>query len=206
MLVFELLCLGKFSEYINSIGFSADSKLLLSGSNDLRTRVWSVKSGAKHIDVQSHSKEITVVALGIDFEQSPTIDVTAEVTDSAGNTYQKTLTIELNEVAHERVTGDARDNNIYGGVGDDTYVYHAFDGNDSFHGGADWTDVIELDTDAYNGTDQDIDNPWTITINGSEVEYDLASHALELNPDTSGLVTLADGSELTIDGIERIEW
>jgi hypothetical protein len=38
------------------------------------------------------------------------------------------------------------------------------------------------------------------------VEFDIASHALELNPDTSGVVELADGSELAFHGVEKIEW
>ena len=52
----------------------------------------------------------------------------------------------------------------------------------------------------------DPENPWTITVDGEHVEYDLASHALELNPDTTGVVELADGSSLTFEGVEKIEW
>lgn len=50
------------------------------------------------------------------------------------------------------------------------------------------------------------DNPWTISVNGEEVAYDLAENALELAPDTMGVVTLSDGSELSFEGVEIIQW
>jgi VCBS repeat-containing protein len=91
-----------------------------------------------------------------------------------------------------------------GGDGSDTYVYNPFEGNDSFSGGTGggWTDTIALSADGS----ADPDNPWTITVDGQELEYDMAAQALELNPDTSGVVTMADGSELSFEGIEKIEW
>ena len=50
------------------------------------------------------------------------------------------------------------------------------------------------------------DHPWTIEVNGEEVQYDLADGALELAPDTAGVITFADGSELQFQNVERIEW
>ena len=104
------------------------------------------------------------------------------------------------------ISGGAGDDVAGGGDGNDTYIFNPFEGNDSFDGGSGggWTDVIRLDANADPGADPD--NPWTISIDGEQVQYDLAAHALELNPDTSGVITLSDGSELTFDGIERIEW
>ncbi|WP_315981313.1 hypothetical protein [Aliamphritea spongicola] len=80
-------------------------------------------------------------------------------------------------------------------------MYNPFDGNDTFSGGngGGWTDIIQLTQDGTN----DPENPWTITVDGQELEYDLAAQALELNPDTSGVVTMADGSELTFEGVEK---
>ena len=100
--------------------------------------------------------------------------------------------------------GGKGDDIATGGAGSDTYVFNPFDGNDSFSGGTGggWTDTIQLGTDGS----ADPGDPWTITVNGQELDYDLAAQALELNPDTSGVVTMADGSELTFEGIEKIEW
>ncbi|MCV6612921.1 MAG: VCBS domain-containing protein [Amphritea sp.] len=102
------------------------------------------------------------------------------------------------------ISGGKGNDVVTGGDGSDTYVFNPFDGNDSFSGGTGggWTDVIQLSTDGSS----DPGDPWTITVNGQEMDYDLAAQALELNPDTSGVVTMADGSELTFEGIEKIEW
>ncbi|WP_271271805.1 VCBS domain-containing protein [Aliamphritea hakodatensis] len=102
------------------------------------------------------------------------------------------------------LSGGKGDDTVKGEAGNDTYVYNPFDGNDTFSGGkgGGWTDIIQLTQDGTN----DPENPWTITVDGQEVEYDLAAQALELNPDTSGVVTMADGSELTFEGVEKIEW
>ena len=93
-----------------------------------------------------------------------------------------------------------------GGEGADTYIFGDMDGSDYFQGGqgGGWTDVIQLD--AANNIANDPDNPWTISVNGAEVEFDLADGALALAPDTNGVVTMADGSELTFEGVEQIEW
>ncbi|RRS34952.1 MAG: hypothetical protein NV67_11930, partial [Gammaproteobacteria bacterium (ex Lamellibrachia satsuma)] len=106
----------------------------------------------------------------------------------------------------DQLYGGAGDDVIKGEAGDDTYFFNPFDGNDIFHGGdgGGWTDAIHLDATADPNADPN--NPWTIEVDGQLMEYDLAAHALELNPDTAGVVTLADGSELAFDGIERIEW
>jgi len=104
------------------------------------------------------------------------------------------------------MTGGKGDDVARGEGGNDTYIFNPFDGHDYFNGGeaGGWTDIIRLDATADPNADPD--NPWAIEINGEQVQYDLADHALQLNPDTSGVITLADGSELTFDGIEKIEW
>jgi hypothetical protein len=75
-------------------------------------------------------------------------------------------------------------------------------GNDSFGGGSGWTDVIQLDVTADPGPDPN--SPREITVNGEQVEYDLATNALELDPGSCGTITLSDGSEIMFAGIERI--
>jgi len=94
----------------------------------------------------------------------------------------------------------------YGGDGNDAYDFNPFDGSDYFDGGAGggWTDVIQLDATADPNADPS--NPWSIQIDGVQVQYDLAANALDVGPDASGSVTLADGSELTFAGVERFEW
>ncbi|MBL3529368.1 MAG: cadherin-like domain-containing protein, partial [gamma proteobacterium endosymbiont of Lamellibrachia anaximandri] len=106
----------------------------------------------------------------------------------------------------DQLYGGAGDDVIEGEAGDDTYFFNPFDGNDELHGGqgGGWTDTIHLNAEADPSADPD--SPWTIEVDGQQLDYDMAAHALELNPDTAGVVTLADGSELTFDGIEKIEW
>ncbi|MEJ2622256.1 MAG: hypothetical protein P8163_19000 [Candidatus Thiodiazotropha sp.] len=79
---------------------------------------------------------------------------------------------------------------------------NSFDGADYFEGGSSngWTDVVQLNPDA------DPSNPWVISVDGEQVQYDIADHALSVDPDASNAITFSDGSELTIDGIDRIEW
>lgn len=106
----------------------------------------------------------------------------------------------------DTLSGGAGNDRSYGGDGNDIYEFDAFDGRDSFDGGAGegWTDVVRLDAGA--DPNAPADHPWSIEINGEEMQYDLAHGALELAPDTSGVITFADGSELQFDNVERIEW
>ncbi len=107
---------------------------------------------------------------------------------------------------NDTIHGGAGDDVVTGGDGSDTYFFNPFDGNDTFHGGdgGAWTDVIHLDATADPGADPS--EPWTITVDGQEVEYDLAAQALALDPDSAGVISLSDGSELIFDGVEKIEW
>ena len=117
------------------------------------------------------------------------------------------------EGGNDRITGSSGDDTISGGAGNDvalgeegndTYVMTPFEGNDYFDGGegGGWTDAIDVSAVAAN----DPDNPWTVEVDGVQVEYDIAANALELNPDTAGVITFGDGSELSFEGVERIEW
>jgi len=105
---------------------------------------------------------------------------------------------------NDQLEGGAGDDFAFGGAGNDVYEMNAFDGSDYFSGGegGGWTDVIDLSGVVAN----DPGNPWTIEIDGTQVEYDIAASALELNPDTAGVVILGDGSELNFEGVDRIEW
>ena len=110
------------------------------------------------------------------------------------------------DAGDDTLIGGAGNDQVSGGDGSDTYVFNPFEGNDAFHGGTGggWTDVIQLNASAEPESGED--SPWTISVDGNDLEYDLAAQALDLNPDTAGMITLSDGSELTFDGVERIEW
>ncbi|MES9875652.1 MAG: immunoglobulin-like domain-containing protein [Candidatus Sedimenticola sp. 1PA] len=107
----------------------------------------------------------------------------------------------------DRFVGGEGNDKAEGGAGSDTYEADPFGGSDYFSGGegGGWTDVIQLNADAVpDGSDPDA--PWSIQVDGEQVQYDVADHALSLDPDASGVITFSDGSELTFDGVERIEW
>jgi VCBS repeat-containing protein len=104
----------------------------------------------------------------------------------------------------DTIAGGSGNDRAWGGDGNDTYVVNPFDGSDYFHGGngGGWTDAVDVSANIA----ADPDSPWTVEVGGAQVQYELASGALELNPDTSGVITFGDGSELAFDGLEKIEW
>jgi len=104
----------------------------------------------------------------------------------------------------DRLEGGGGDDQLIGGDGNDSYIANPFDGADSFSGGegGGWTDVIDISAVVAN----DPDSPWSVEVDGEQLEYDIAASALELNPDTAGVITFGDGSELSFNGVERIEW
>jgi hypothetical protein len=60
--------------------------------------------------------------------------------------------------------------------------------------------------DLSDASDGDASNPWTVSVNGEELEVDMSAGVLELNADTSGAINLSDGSELVFEGVEKIVW
>jgi len=87
--------------------------------------------------------EIEVInGLLLDFEQNATHDITVEVMDAGGQTFQKTITISIGDVNPETVTGDGTANEFHGGAlgdslgglgGNDRLVGNG--GNDTLNGG-----------------------------------------------------------------------
>ncbi|MEW5008178.1 MAG: tandem-95 repeat protein, partial [Cycloclasticus sp.] len=82
----------------------------------------------------------------------------------------------------------------------DSFIFEHHSSSDIFHAGEGWTNSVQLEAT------EDSDNPWEIAVDDAQREYDLAADALELQPDTSGVVTMADGSELSLDGVEEVKW
>lgn len=99
------------------------------------------------------------------------------------------------------IGGDGEDQ-LYGNAGDDLFVLEA-GGNTSVHGGHGWTDTMDLSNVVDGGPDG---GDWTISLDsGSSIEA-TGSDYLELSNDASGSITLDDGSVISFDGLERIEW
>ncbi|MCO4758467.1 MAG: hypothetical protein KC477_10605, partial [Oceanospirillaceae bacterium] len=102
---------------------------------------------------------------------------------------------------NDEIYGSAGNDTIYGGSGSDTYFASGEQGLNHFHGGessSGWTDTIHIDVDE--------DDVWQIRINDEVVNFDMADQALALNPDSIGIISFADGSELSFDGVELITW
>jgi ELWxxDGT repeat protein len=78
----------------------------------------------------------------LDFEQAASHDIQVRAMDSAGNTFTKSLTITVDDVNPEIITGDAANNILFGGALADTLkgqsgadTLNGGSGNDSLDGG-----------------------------------------------------------------------
>jgi len=105
----------------------------------------------------------------------------------------------------DTLNGGIGNDQLNGGDGSDLFIFSEGSGQDVVSGGSGgWTDVIELDVDIDSQSDPD--NPWTITVDGDEVSYDVEQGFLDLGSDASGIISFDDGSEITFDGVEQIQW
>ncbi|MEQ9142836.1 MAG: hypothetical protein RLO08_00620, partial [Parvibaculaceae bacterium] len=109
--------------------------------------------------------------------------------------------------------GGKGDDILFGGAGDDTlkgedgsdlFIFQTGNGDtDTVYGGSgsSWTDTIQL-----QGSDGGyLETDWTLTLDHGAIEAsDIGSY--DLSEDAAGTITFADGSEISFDGIERIEW
>ena len=77
------------------------------------------------------------------------------------------------------------------------------DGNDTVSGGTagGWTDTIQLQ--GVNGDYTQGD--WTLTLTTGSVQSQ-GDNALTLTEDAAGTITTSDGSILTFDSVEQIQW
>ena len=104
------------------------------------------------------------------------------------------------------IDGGAGNDVLVGGDGNDIFIFEQDDGSDSIDGGAgsSWTDSIDLSDIAANAVDPS--SPWTIEVDGEAVDYDINAELLELGSDVSGVIQFDDGSQLSFENIENIEW
>ena len=138
---------------------------------------------------------------GSDFADTLIGDAQANVLDGGGG--NDTL---YGGAGNDTLIGGTGNDVAYGEDGDDTYVFSEGDlGSDQFYGGAGWADEIAVT--AADGASGPVDGPWTVAIDGgSTTVVTDASGVLNLTADSSGTITLADGSELVFEGVDRITW
>ncbi|WNJ98798.1 cadherin-like domain-containing protein [Thalassospiraceae bacterium LMO-JJ14] len=98
--------------------------------------------------------------------------------------------------------GGAGDDVALGGQGDDLFIFGAGDGADYFDGGNGWSDTIQLDgVDGGPGGD----SGWTMQLDDGAT-YTESEDGIVFDSEASGKIELADGSELTFEGVEKLEW
>ena len=106
------------------------------------------------------------------------------------------------EAGNDTLSGGSGNDTLVGGEGNDLFLFGAGDGSDVANGGAGWIDSIRLEgvTGGPDGL-----NGWTLQFD-SGVSATETADGLEFDADASGMIQLSDGSELTFQGINRIEW
>ena len=107
----------------------------------------------------------------------------------------------LGGLGDDTLTGGAGDDVMDGGSGNDIFTFTEGDGDDVADGGAGWLDTVRLD-DVTGGPGE---GTWSLQLDSGAIE-EQAEGYISLSQDASGTITLADGSEMDIQAIERIEW
>ncbi|MDD9877742.1 MAG: LamG domain-containing protein, partial [Magnetovibrio sp.] len=102
----------------------------------------------------------------------------------------------------DTLEGGAGDDHVMGGQGDDLFIFGAGDGADYFSGGDGWSDTVQID-DVSGGPGGD--SGWTLQVDEG-AGYTETESGIEFDAEASGVITLSDGSELTFDGVEKLEW
>ena len=100
--------------------------------------------------------------------------------------------------------GDGVDS-LYGGDGSDLFMVLQGSEDAVFGGtGASWTDTIHVDG-AGGGSPGNYGSDWTVSLDAGTIDASGANY-IDLSDDAAGTITLQDGSEVTFEGVERIEW
>src|SRR3990167_6516249 len=108
------------------------------------------------------------------------------------------------------LSGEANNDSLLGESGSDLFIFGKNSGKDTVDGGkgGSWIDTIRLE-DVQGPPADNLKNPdnWTLKVSDkSSYSIDHENQILQFKGEGSGTITLADGSELTFNNIEKIEW
>ncbi len=103
---------------------------------------------------------------------------------------------------NDAIEGSVGDDHVMGGEGDDLFIFGAGDGSDYFDGGNGWSDTIQLE-DVSGGPGGA--SGWTIEVDGGGT-YTEGESDITFDAEASGTITLEDGSQLSFEGVESIDW
>ena len=100
------------------------------------------------------------------------------------------------------IDGGTKNDTTDSGAGDDLFIFSAGDGSDYFNGGDGWSDTVQL-----GGVDSgpSVDSGWALQVEGGVGDTE-TENGIEFDEEVAGSITLSDGSELTFDGVEKLEW
>jgi Ca2+-binding RTX toxin-like protein len=93
----------------------------------------------------------------------------------------------------DQLEGGTGNDELVGDAGDDLFVYRNGDGNDYVDGG-DGSDVLRLE----------VGNDWVLNLDRGEV-VSREDGRIQLSAGAAGTITLADGSTIRFDRVERLE-
>ncbi|MEM7252638.1 MAG: hypothetical protein AAF493_14580, partial [Pseudomonadota bacterium] len=102
--------------------------------------------------------------------------------------------------------GDGGNDLGLGGEGDDAFLFGRGDGQDVFVGG-DGLNVVRLhEIDAGPSDSLQTQGDWTIALDSGAPGFEQTDNALQVEDDSSGVITFDDGSELIFHDVIRVEW
>jgi Ca2+-binding RTX toxin-like protein len=130
-------------------------------------------------------------------------DTLTGIENLVGSSYADTL---VGDTSANVLAGGKDADVIKGGDGSDVFIWALGDGTDTLSGGVGrgWTDAISLE----NVTLQSGDVPWTSIsfTSGGVATTDLAKETITFLQESSGTMTLQDGTTLSFHDMEQVRW
>ncbi|VUD46876.1 Bifunctional hemolysin/adenylate cyclase [Thalassocella blandensis] len=164
-------------------------------------------------DLSVAGVEIAGISIGVDGGGVPQVDVSLLASSHVLSNPTGEGFIFLGDLlGQDNITGSSGndlfttglgDDTVFGGAGDDNYLFALGEGSDVFDGGEGW------DTITLANLQTTISN---ITVNGVDYTpapldlFGYAEFTPDVNGDISGVIELIDGSKVTFDNVERIDW
>ena len=105
------------------------------------------------------------------------------------------------DAGNDILDGGIGNDRAYGGAGDDVYAFASGGGDDSFDGGAAWTDRISLS----NISGPPGNGEWTLALTQGSI-LSSTTGQIVFSQDAAGTIDLPDGSTLDFAGVETITW